>query len=224
MKFGDYTTQMESSLPRRFATAAARTTAMPTPTLNDLTVLDTTPGTVEFWDGTAWVEITRSWVGPNAPTWTPTAGDLWLDTDDVAVVPGSQLAYAEITAVVNITATTAATAQTIVSATATFDGSAVVVEFSSPQIQTPSSAASASLMINLWDGSTDLGYHGQLVTPAAFTTVVPGFVQRRIVPTAGSHTFSIRVWAPIGTGSPSVGAGPGGIGQLAPAFIRITRA
>jgi len=54
MKFGDYTTQMESSLPRRFATAAARTTAMPTPTLNDLTILDTTPGTVEFWDGTAW--------------------------------------------------------------------------------------------------------------------------------------------------------------------------
>jgi hypothetical protein len=299
VKFGDYTTQMESSLPRRFATAAARTTAMPTPTLNDLTVLDTTPGTVEFWDGTAWVEITRSWVGPNAPTWTPTAGDLWLDTDDVSggsgvtfplsvsnggtsatnsasarnqlMVPamaaagspgpptagpwirgdlwldsvnvlwvctvagtpgtwvstnrGEELAYAQITAAVSVTATTAATAQTAVTAPATtFDGSAVVIEFSSPQFQTPSSAASASFMINLWDGSTDLGYHGQVITPAAFTTTVPGFIQRRIVPTAGSHTFSIRAWIPAGTGGGSVGAGTGGIGQLAPAYLRITRA
>jgi hypothetical protein len=297
VKFGDYTTQMESSLPRRFATAAARTTAMPSPTLNDLTVLDTTPGTVEFWDGTAWVEITRSWVGPNAPTWTPTAGDLWLDTDDTsgggggitlplaigsggtgattaasartgltvvatglggglgpptsgtwakgdqwvdvgnqvylcssAGTPGSwffasgQISYTPITASVNLTATSAPTAQTVITAGAgVFDGYPVMIEFYCPMATPPQSSVNGQIQIDLWDGSTDLGIIAQVITPAAGLLLMPVTASRIFNPSAGNHTFSIRAWV-AGTGTSTIGAGAGGVGNYVPAYLRITRA
>lgn len=41
-------------LVRTFATAAARTAADPSPELNALSVLDTDPGVINYWDGTAW--------------------------------------------------------------------------------------------------------------------------------------------------------------------------
>lgn len=41
-------------LARKFATAAARTSADPSPTLNALSMLDTAPGLVDYWNGTAW--------------------------------------------------------------------------------------------------------------------------------------------------------------------------
>jgi len=39
---------------RNFATRAARATAIPTPTLGQVTTLDTWPGTLHVWDGTGW--------------------------------------------------------------------------------------------------------------------------------------------------------------------------
>lgn len=41
-------------LVRTFATASARAAADPTPELNALSVLDTAPGVINYWDGTAW--------------------------------------------------------------------------------------------------------------------------------------------------------------------------
>jgi hypothetical protein len=224
MKFGDYTTQMESSLPRRFATAAARTTAMPSPTLNDLTILDTTPGTVEFWDGTNWVEITRSWVGPNAPTWTPTAGDLWLDTDDVAVVPGSQLAYAEITASVTVSATAETSANLVVAAPSlAFDGvTPVIIEVFSPAVFT-APAGGANVLTFLYQDGVSIGrIAGVQAGTTSLIVLTPVYASRRMTPTAGSHAYS---WGAIQTGgNGSVLAGPGGVGQYLPAYLRITRA
>lgn len=44
-----------SSIVRRFVDAAARTAAIPTPVLNQLTMLDSNPGQIDTWNGTAWV-------------------------------------------------------------------------------------------------------------------------------------------------------------------------
>jgi hypothetical protein len=45
----------DTAIPR-FATAAARTTAMPSPSLNQVSMLDTRPGKIQWWTGTAWVD------------------------------------------------------------------------------------------------------------------------------------------------------------------------
>jgi hypothetical protein len=47
----------------RFANAAARTTAIPAPVLNQLTMLNDRPGYVQFWDGGAWTDTTSSTEG-----------------------------------------------------------------------------------------------------------------------------------------------------------------
>jgi hypothetical protein len=39
---------------RHFADATARTAAVPTPELNTLSMLNTVPGVIDYWDGTAW--------------------------------------------------------------------------------------------------------------------------------------------------------------------------
>lgn len=50
-------TSVVSQLVLRFPDAAARTAALPSPTLNQLTVLDSSPGTVTYWSGTAWLAV-----------------------------------------------------------------------------------------------------------------------------------------------------------------------
>lgn len=40
----------------RFASASARSSRIPQPVLNQLTILDTRPGIVQFWNGAAWVD------------------------------------------------------------------------------------------------------------------------------------------------------------------------
>lgn len=45
----------------RFTNAAARATAITAPELNQVTMLDTTPGRLQFWNGSAWV---NAWADP----------------------------------------------------------------------------------------------------------------------------------------------------------------
>lgn len=41
----------------RFASAAARTAALPSPAVNQLTMLDTAPGAIQFWNGSLWADV-----------------------------------------------------------------------------------------------------------------------------------------------------------------------
>lgn len=52
-----------TSVTRHFIDAAARTAGLPTPTLNALSMLDTAPGVVDFWNGIAWQML------PNQTRW-----------------------------------------------------------------------------------------------------------------------------------------------------------
>lgn len=74
---------MSQAVPR-FTNAAQRTSQLTAPVLNQLSILDTRPGIVQFWSGTAWVDVPpfERWqtTGPNI-TVPPnsTNSDVWVN-------------------------------------------------------------------------------------------------------------------------------------------------
>lgn len=133
---------------------------------------------------------------------------------------GLELAYTEFTANVTISATVEASATTIVTAAdLDLDGQAILVEFFCPRLDVADTAD--DVLLTLWDGSTDLGRLGwHIVTGADLS--FPVHLARKITPTTGQHTYSIRGWK-VGAGSAVANAGTGTAGSLLAGFIRITR-
>lgn len=189
------------------------------------------------------------WVGPSAPPGTPVTGDEWFDTDEPNVgltlplsvtnggtgaasapaarttlaMPGEELAYNQITASASITGTTAATANLIIEGTSrAYDGSPVLVEFYTMIVQAPN-IANVGAYISLWDGASDIGYLADVFNGSAVSVASPVFVQRRIVPTVGTHNYRIAAFIQGGAGS-LVFAGAGGAASFPPAYVRVVRA
>jgi len=152
-------------------------------------------------------------------------GELATDVESALSMkaPGTELAWAEITAPVTIPISAEAAAATVVTAPAiTLDGSTkVIVEFFT-QALNAGAAINATTIVNLWDGSTNLGMWGQTQNVAAGSLIVPAMLHRRLTPSSGSHTFIAKAWSTVAAGA--VNAGPGGAGQIAPTFIRVIRA
>ena len=132
-------------------------------------------------------------------------------------VPG-EMAYAEITTSVTATVVAEASAPTVVTAPAVIcDGvTPIVVDFFSEAV---SCGTGAQTLLSLFMDGASLGWIGQVIAPGQY---VPVRSTRRLTPSAGSHTFSVRAYAFIATGT--VVAGPGGVGVATPAFIRVSRA
>lgn len=135
---------------------------------------------------------------------------------------GGELTYDQWTTTVNITATTEATANTIVTASAyTFDGATVaLIEFFCPFVTT---SATANQVVRLWlyeDGSSigELARVRGYTTAASFQHTVTA--SRHMTPSAASHTYSIRGSNTI-AGTSSASADTGGAGLLVPGYIRI---
>ena len=134
-----------------------------------------------------------------------------------------ELAYAQLTNTKPVTSNVEASADLVVAApSVTFDGTTVImVECFSPAVY-PASVANANVMLWLYQDGVSIGRLATVVTPVAAQTLVPVLAARRLTPAAGARQFSFAATANGGTGN--VGAGPGGLGQYQPAFIRITRA
>lgn len=165
-------------------------------------------GEVPVWNGTTWV---RSSVTP-------------IGSSSLVQAAGFEYAYGQITAIVNLTATVEASADTIVAAPSiTLDGSTPVwVEFFSPSVQPPS-VASGRILFTLWEGSTDKGRISD-ITDASATGITASVVGRRkITPPASPTIYTIKAWQPSGTGGQVV-SGAGGLSNYSPSFIRITKA
>lgn len=125
-----------------------------------------------------------------------------------------ELDYASTSSPLTITATSEATAQAFVTGSAVaYDGSTpILIEVGAQYVASTNVAIAV-----LYDGSTPLGWLSQITAAAqAF------YATRRLVPTAGSHTYSVRFWKNSGTASVQVGAG--GSGVSFPGYMRITRA
>lgn len=112
----------------------------------------------------------------------------------IAWVNLSTMFHVAITNNVVISNTTAAASQDLVNTGAqSYDGTPVVVEFSCAAVALPAVAGS-QVAVNLFDGSTDLGYFGAVANPANGGLIVPMFLRRIITPTVGIHTYHATAW------------------------------
>lgn len=121
--------------------------------------------------------------------------------------------YVEFTSNVTISATSAATANTVVTAASvTLDGSTMIcVEFYAPTLTTTS-----TLLLSLWQDSTDLG----LVALISGTTEAPALVRRFLTPSAGAYVYSIRGYRSSANGT--VKGSTGGSDTFLAGYVRVT--
>lgn len=140
-----------------------------------------------------------------------------------ALPPGHEFDYAQITSPVTVSSTTEATPTNIVSGNSvTYDGStAVIIEFFTCEISC--NTASVINIINLWDGSTDIGRIAKVRADISTDRRVSVYARVRLTPSAAAHTYHIKGWNG-GASTTSVDAGAGGAGTAVPAYIRITKA
>ena len=138
--------------------------------------------------------------------------------DGLALLAGGELAYAQATADQSFTATTAPTANTVVTAPAvSLNGSTpVLVEFFAASVNPPSTSG-GQLYFQLWDGSTDIQRLALIQNVAALVLRLPLYVAVRLTPSSGSHTYSVRAWA-SGAGAGALATSP-----VAPISLRVTR-
>lgn len=147
-------------------------------------------------------------------------------TSTLLVVPavGQTISYVEFTTDVTISATTEATANTIVTAAAfTPNGvDAYWIEFFAPGVSLGTSTG-AQILIDLYDNgsaiSAGASVLAQFVNPAAAAFINSCDTKRRIVPTNAAHTYSIRGHRVTANGTVN---GTGGA-TTQPGFIRITK-
>jgi hypothetical protein len=141
----------------------------------------------------------------------------------VAVAGGggvTVLDYTEFTAPVTINSTNPAVPVTVVTAGAVAgDGSTLTcVQFYAPAV---ASASGGQVILQLFDGSTDLGRLAQV--GASIGSGSPRFevlTRRYLTPSSGSHTYSVRGYETGGNGT--VSAGAGGTDTFMPGYIRVT--
>ena len=141
---------------------------------------------------------------------------------EAAAVP-PELDYVEFTGQVDCTATTEATADTVVTGNPiVFDGSTVcLVEF---YVETYTlSLVTIDGFLSLYDGASSIGrmFQGRTIVAAAGATAI--YAVRRLTPAAGSHTYSARGFV-SSAGTFSVFGGAGGNGNRMPGFLRVSRA
>lgn len=132
------------------------------------------------------------------------------------------LAFATITAGVNITATSSATGTTAISsgAFAIQNAGNYYVEVWSPRL----TIGTTNLDIELWDGGTSGTFLSTLTGHMTATTPIGQGVglEVRVNLGVGAHTMVVTGFVDAGTGV--FGAGAGTTGNLPPAFIRVRSA
>lgn len=159
-----------------------------------------------------------------------TAARLALGTSSYALIsngstvaykrpPGWEFDYVEKTTDTNVTATTEASGDTVITSNATtFDGEPVIAEFFCPRFQHPATS-SVAIVLSLFEGATQLGRFGVILDTGA--TNVPFLGRYRFTPSAGSHTYVTK--AHVGGGTGVIHAGSGGTSGEFPAYLRFTK-
>jgi hypothetical protein len=145
------------------------------------------------------------------------AANLW------AYPPGYEIDYVQITSGVAISATSEATANTVVTSSAiAYDGSTVVmIEFYCSGAYADN-VATADMYVYLYDGSSSIGLVHVQRSETTNRSYQGIYIRRRLTPSNATHTYSIRA-ALGGAGDGNIDAGAGGAAAGMPAFIRITK-
>lgn len=141
-------------------------------------------------------------------TGTATATEQWP--------PGHEFDYVARTSNLSVTATTAGTADAVVTGNAvTYDGSTIILlEFYCAFID-----AGVDLLMAFFDGSTQVDV---FAAPPNSVRIQAGKIgSLRLTPTAAAHTYSVRAWKTSGTTNIYANTGTGG--NIPPAYIRQTK-
>ncbi len=153
---------------------------------------------------------------------SPGAGQIKITASGSGV--NNELDYVEITAGVNITATTDATATAIIDGNAiSFNGSTrAKVEFWCLAVTL---VAAQEAVFVLYDGATDLGRIGAATNQGSATgDFGPIYCVRFLTPSNASHTFHLKAWKVSAGTAPAIQAGNSGAGVNFPAWYRVTTA
>lgn len=153
------------------------------------------------------------------PVWNGSSFVRSSATNVTGLLPGYSYSYDEFTASIPISATTDATANGVVSSSAvTYDGATNIwIEFFAPKITTGSDGR---LLIVLYQNGVSIGRLADIQLAAANTKEV--FLRRKLLPPAGSDTYSINAFVTAGTGA--VAAGLGGSGVLMRGYLAAVKA
>lgn len=132
----------------------------------------------------------------------------------------SQLGYAEFTSnvIANGVAEAAATSMVTLPAI-NFDGSTMVdIEFECAAVVWGGTVTGG---INLWDNGVDKGrlLDASSVLGSGSGATSGAFFRRRLIPTAGNHTYSARIWNTVASNLQAT-AGAGGAGTPLPGSLR----
>lgn len=138
----------------------------------------------------------------------------------------TELDYVEYTGgALSITATSDATAQSVVAGTSqSYAAARIKIECFAPLGEIRHTSACA-LVFNLYDGSTDLGELGQIENNTnnnGASMGGPVYFVRYLTPTAATHQYILKAWKSVGTAN--VYGNTGGTANMVPAFIRVTTA
>lgn len=160
-----------------------------------------------------------SWTSPR--TWIAgeivTAAELNTHVRDNLNAVVRELAYAQIVSTVVFAATPV---EVVAAPTLSFDGStAVMIQFYCSDFSSTSSGGAALVLYD--NGASVAVISGNYSVTSLTWGAVNAFIRK--VPSAGSHTFSIRGTS-NGASNASVVAGDGVSGHSAPAFIRVLAA
>jgi hypothetical protein len=175
-------------------------------------------------DGTTSVSPVDTIVFDGATVTDDTGGQVTVEIAAGGATP-LELDYVQITSPVNITATTEGTANTIITGSAiTYDGNTpVIIEAFFPYWQLPNNSDG---QVWLYDSGSSIGTMAlaSVITATGITGTQRQHLRatRRLTPSAGSHTYSLRGTTSTGTGI--AGAGAGGAATHPPAYLRITAA
>lgn len=147
-----------------------------------------------------------------------------ISDTNVVNAPGGlvELGYSQITAPVNITSTTFASPNNVISdITVVCDGSPIIVEIYSPYLQTSPQTQYSIIPILRYDGN--LYKLGIFTADANLYAYSMQFMQVRLTPSAGVHTFGVA--ASTESAQTAVwGAGNGASGGAhTPSYIRISK-
>lgn len=131
-----------------------------------------------------------------------------------------QLAYSEYTTQITVTATAEPGTDIVSTPAAIFDGSPVWIEVFLPYIEVGSGNICWPVLIM---DTTVVGRLGLVNNIGTTPIYVNGnSYRRRVIPSAGSHTFKIGAFK-NGANTVNIGAGVGGPSVYVPGYIRITK-
>jgi hypothetical protein len=144
-----------------------------------------------------------------------------ISDTNVVNAPGGlvELGYREVTSAVTVTGTQGSQTTIIPATTIVCDGSPIFIEFYSPYVQYPN-VANNWCVFSLWvDGVLESFLSENFYNASALGNFDggPGIGHRRLVPSAGVHTFEIRAWR--NGSNVVVGAG----GGYAPMYLKISK-